>query len=245
VAETIRPRYLTRRVKSFPYARPVLLAENLWEIRGEWSNALGRRMTVVRLRDGDVFVHAAIRLDPHDLGWLHGLGPVRGIIAPNRFHCSDAPWLAQACPQATVYAPGARADLRAGLGTRLYPLEAFPGELAAELECVPMRGTRIGEAAFLHHPSRTLILCDLAMNMEAVFTGWTRLFMRWNRVGGRFGITRLTKLLFASDARALHRSYRELLERDFDRVIVSHGAVLETGGREQLRASVAQTFGAG
>jgi hypothetical protein len=242
MAKRLRSRYLDRVVRTFPYASPVLLAENLWTIRGQWSNALGRRMTVVRLRGGDVFVHAAIRLDPPDLAWLQGLGPLRGIIAPNRFHCSDAPWLAQACPAAIVYAPAARADLRSTLGPRLRDLESFPGEIAAELECVAMRGTRIGEAAFLHHPSRTLILCDLAMNMEDTFTGWTRLFMRWNRVGGRFGISRLTKLLFASDARVLAASYRALLERDFDRVLVSHGAVLETGGREQLRAAVAQTF---
>jgi hypothetical protein len=106
-----------------------------------------------------------------------------------------------------------------------------------------MSGTRVDESAFLHHPSRTLILCDLAMNMEDVFTGIQGAFMRWNKVGGRFGVTRLTKYLFTKDAKALVGSYHRLLERDFDRVIVNHGAVLQSGGKDALRESVAEIFG--
>jgi hypothetical protein len=119
------------------------------------------------------------------------------------------------------------------------------GETAdGELECIPMRGTRVDESAFIHHPSRTLILCDLAMNMEDVFTGLWRPLMRWNNVGGRFGVTRLTKLVFSSDERGLVASYRALLGRDFARIIVNHGAVLETNGKELLARSVQEIFGA-
>jgi hypothetical protein len=105
-----------------------------------------------------------------------------------------------------------------------------------------MRGTRIDESAFVHGPSRTLILCDLAMNMEDVFTGVQRTLMRWNNVGGRFGVTRLTKWVFATDKRALVESYRSLLDRDFDRIVVNHGAVLETGGKDLLAKSVQEIF---
>jgi len=38
-------------------------------------------------------------------------------------------------------------------------------------------------------------------------------------------------------------SYGRLFEQDFDRVIVNHGAVLETDGKALLRASVAEIFG--
>jgi hypothetical protein len=119
----------------------------------------------------------------------------------------------------------------------------FPKHFASELECLPMLGTKIDESAFLHHPSRTLVLCDLAMNMEDVFTGLTGAFMRWNKVGGRFGVTRMTKYLFTKDAKALVGSYHQLFERDFDRVVVNHGAVLESGGKDALRESVAEIFG--
>ena len=232
-------------MKTYSYAKPVRLADNLWELRGTWSNALGRRMTVVRLGNGDVFVHNAMRLEPGELDWLTSLGPLRGIIAPNKFHGSEAPWLAEQFREASLYAPTSKQKQFAALGLNVRDVASdFPSALAGELECLPMAGTRIEEAAFLHHPSRTLILCDLAMNMEDVFRGVQGAFMRWNRVGGRFGVTRLTKLLFTRDARALVGSYQRLLERDFDRVIVNHGAVLPSGGRELLRASVRETFGA-
>jgi hypothetical protein len=231
-------------MKTFSYAKPRQLAPDLWEIRGEWSNAFGRRMTVLRLSSGEVFVHNAIRLEPPELEWLRGLGPVRGIVAPNKFHCSDAPWMAQQFPRAEVFAPAPKLEefRSAGLSPRDVATE-FPRELAPELECVPMRGTRVAESAFVHHPSRTLVLCDLAMNMEDVFTGLQGAFMRWNKVGGRFAVTRLTRYLFTSDKSALLESYERLLEHDFERVVVNHGSVLETGGRALLRASVAETFG--
>ena len=230
-------------MKAHSYAEPRALADNLWEMRGEWSNKLGRRMTVVRLGSGDVYVHNAFRLAPADLAWLQALGPIRGVIAPNKFHCSDAGWLVGECPGAELYAPASKLTHFKTLGLEPKALSAFPAALGSEFECLAMRGTRIDESAFIHHPSRTLILCDLAMNMENVFSGLEGAFMRWNRVGGRFGVTRLTKYLFTKDAKALVASYRTLLERDFDRVVVNHGAVLETGGQEQLRASVSEIFG--
>lgn len=231
-------------MKTYPYAKPNALAENLWEIRGQWSNEFGRRMTVVRTRSGDVLVHNAIRLEPSDLGWLRGLGSVRWIVAPNKFHCSDAGWMAAEFPNVEVFVPASKlAEFQAqGLAAKDVAQE-FPASLAGEIECVPMLGTRVEESAFVHHPSRTLVLCDLAMNMEDVFTGMKGAFMRWNRVGGQFGLTKLTRYVFTRDRKALVASYERLLERDFDRVIVNHGAVLPSGGKELLRASVAEILG--
>jgi hypothetical protein len=227
-----------------PYAKPRQLGTDLWEIRGGWSNAFGRRMTVIRLKSGEVFVHNALELEPAEEAWLRSLGPIRGIIAPNRYHCSDAPWLASRFPDATVYGPASMARaLSAGGAEPRDVARDFPQDVAGELECIPMRGTRVEEAAFLHHPSRTLVLCDLAMNMEDVFTGLQGAFMRWNKVGGRFGVTRLMRYVFTRNRREVLASYQALLERDFDRVVVNHGAVLERGGREALRASVADVFG--
>jgi hypothetical protein len=231
-------------MKTYPYGKPALLAENLWELRGEWSNAFGRRMTVVRYSSGDVFVHNAIRLNPPDLEWLKSLGPVRAIIAPNKFHSSDAPFMSREFPDAALFVPRVMlAEFRAaGLNPRDVAADFQPA-YGGELECIPMRGTRVDESAFIHHPSRTLILCDLAMNMEDVFSGLQRKFMQWNKVGGRFGVTRLTRWMFTSDKRALVASYDRLFEHDFDRVIVNHGAVLDTNGHAMLKASVADIFG--
>jgi hypothetical protein len=231
-------------MKDHPYGKPNLVAENLWEIRGEWSNAFGRRMTVVRTAGGDVIVHNAIRLQPADLAWLRGLGTVRAIVAPNKFHTSDAAWAAAEFPGAELFVPGSKLGEFTSKGVAAQNVaEHFPKHFAGELECIPMLGTRVDESAFIHSPSRTLILCDLAMNMEDVFTGIQGAFMRWNKVGGRFGVSRLARYVFSKDKKAVVSSYHRLFERDFDRVIVNHGAVLESGGKDALRESVAEIFG--
>jgi|GEM_PF-5213146 len=62
-------------------------------------------------------------------------------------------------------------------------------------------------------------------------------------VGGRFGPSRLTRILFTRNREKLVSSYRKLLELDFDRVIVNHGNVLPSGGKELLAESVREIFG--
>jgi len=227
----------------FSYQPPRLLAENLWEIRGEWTNKLGRRMTVIRLSDGRLFLHSAIRLRQEELSWLASLGTPAFIVAPNVFHCSDAAWMCERFPGAELFVPASKLRAFSEKGLRPRDLaSAFP-EIPGELRSIPMLGSRIEETAFVHLPSATLVLCDLAFNMGDVFTGLERMLMRWNKVGGLFGPSRLTRLIFTSNRRLLVESYGKLLAEPFNRVIVSHGEVLESGGRELLRAGVERIFG--
>lgn len=230
--------------KSYPHHPPRELADNLWEVRGEWSNKFGRRMTIIRLTDGRIALHSAIQLQPKEITWLKSLGTVAFVIAPNTFHCSDAGWAAKEFPQAELFAPKEKFSFfqKQSLSPKDVNAE-FP--VLEDLKCIPMRGTRMREAAFVHIPSSTLILCDLAFHMPDVFTGLEKIIMKWNKVGGgRFGPSRLTKLVFASNRAALVQSYNELLAQNFDRVIVNHGEVLESGGREKLKAGIEEIFGA-
>lgn len=228
----------------FEYQSPRKVDDNLWEVRGSWRNKLGRRMTVVRLRDKRLILHSSIRLKPKDMDWLAALGEPAFIIAPNIFHCSDAGWMAEKFPTAEVFVPKKKIPFFKGLGLRPKDLHLeFPTALSSEVKCLPMHGTRIEEAAFLHIPTRTLILCDLAFNMGPVFSGLEKILMNWNRVGGQFGPSRLTKILFATDRNKLIASYQDLLKEDFDRVIVNHGEILDSGGHAQLKEGVQRIFG--
>lgn len=229
---------------SYGYDRPRQVAPDLWEVRGQWSNKFGRRMTVVRLSSGELWLHNAIQLHAPDLHWLGNLGRVAGIVAPNVFHTSDAAWMKTQFPDASLYVPQKKARQFQKLGFAVYDSGADFSKLdLPDLECFAFEGTRIDEVAFLHKPSRTLILCDLAFNMESVFAGLEKWIMDWNKVGGRFGPSRLTRLLFTKDLNRVKASYARVLEWDFDRVIVNHGEILETGGKELLRSSAAEIFG--
>ncbi len=66
----------------------------------------------------------------------------------------------------------------------------------------------------------------------------TRTFMRLNQAWDRFGASRMMRSMIRDKA-ALRASLDRVLEWDFDRVIVTHGEVLESGGRDALRDAFA------
>lgn len=203
---------------------------------------MGRRMTVVRLKDGRLWIHSSIRLQPADLEWLKAQGEAAYVVVPNIFHGSDAPWMLTQFPNAQLFVPAAKHAHFVKQGLKPLSLGQFP-QISGELLNVATHGSRVDESVFLHVPSKTLILCDLAFNMGDVFSGFEKRFMGWNKVGGQFGPSRLTKLVFTKNRRAMVDSYRRILEWDFDRVVVNHGDVLETGGKPLLRAGIERIFG--
>ena len=108
--------------------------------------------------------------------------------------------------------------------------------MRGELAIVPLRGTRIGEVAFVHGPSRTLVLTDAVFNYGGADLSWlARVFMRVNRAYDRFGPSRIFTSFVVSDREAFSASIGALLEHDFDRVIMSHGRMLATGGKAAIR----------
>ena len=201
-------------------------------------------MTIIRLRDGRLILHSSIKLQQKDLDWLTSIGKPAFIIAPNTFHCSDAGWFAERYPDAELLVPKSKISYFQQL--KLNPKDLnldFSAAISNEVKCIPMLGAKIEEAALIHIPSATLILCDLAFNMGNVFSGLEKCIMSWNKVGGQFGPSRLTKFIFTKDKRALIESYKKLLNEKFDRIIVNHGDILESDGKAQLRAGIERIFG--
>jgi len=223
------------------------LAEDLWCIDGEWKgSAFRRRMTILRLTGNRLVVHNPFELKDEDLAKINALGTVKAIIAPNTFHTSDAVWFASHYPKAELFVPEkvqrkfqrrARAE-----GFNVAGLEgAWPEPLSRELLCISVEGTRIHETVLVHSKTRTLIVADLVFNMpENVFQGFERKLMNWNKVVGRFGPSKLFWKLFTSDKKAVARSVGKILEQDFDRVIMNHGNILETGGKKKFREAFSE-----
>lgn len=86
----------------------------------------------------------------------------------------------------------------------------------------------------IHLPSRTLIVADLIFNFPADETGWSRFFHRHIAGFKRYpGMSRILRF-FIKDKAAFRQSIDQLLTKDFDRIIVGHGNVIETGGKELL-----------
>lgn len=223
------------------------LDDDLWVVDhpgfGMAGIPIGTRTTLVRLTDGGVFMHAPGPLTVSLAKQIDEIGPVRFIVAPNAFHHLFVAENARAWQDASVHlAPGLaakRKDLsyNAELGD-----EPAPG-WAADLDQCWMRGSpRVNEVVFLHRSTRTLLLTDLAFNVQHAASLSGRVFFRLTGVYGRFATSRLMRLM-VRDRVAARAAAERILGWDFDRVIVTHGDVLERGGHDALRNALGALVG--
>ena len=215
------------------------LAPGLWVVTSPLrflGLEVGTRMTVLRLGGGELLLHSPIAASPGLRRELDALGRVRFVVAPNRFHHLFAGDYAQAYPESRLFvAPGLERKRRDLVIEAVLGDEA-PAGWADELQQLVFRGFPFAnEVVFFHRSTRTLILSDLAFNIDATSSPATRLFFRMIRAYGRFGPSLMERLAIR-DRTAARESLHRILAWDFDRVIVAHGHVLERGGREALRA---------
>jgi hypothetical protein len=194
---------------------------------------LGCRMTCVRLSTGAVAVHSPIRATPELLASVADLGPVAWLIAPNAFHhLFVQEWRVRFPEATTLVAPRLLTKRRDLVGA--VPLSAPPAAWGRDLEMVAMKGLPLmDEHVFFHRPSATLIVTDLAFR----FGRDSPFFTRWLiRLGGRLGELSPTVVerLLIRDRAAFRESLKRVLEWPFDRVVMSHGQVLDSGGPNAL-----------
>jgi hypothetical protein len=200
---------------------------------------LGTRTTLVRLADGSLFVHSPGPRDEATAREIAALGEVAHVVAPNLLHnlfVKDA--LAQH-PAATLYAPPGFERKLPGLRFEVLS-DAAPRAWAGQIDQVAIQGApRMNEIAFCHRASRTLLLTDLCFNVRRSDSLATRLFLQLNGAYGRFGPSRLARFVVFRDPRAVRASVDRILALDFDRVIVPHGEIVESGGAKALRDAFA------
>jgi hypothetical protein len=192
-------------------------------------------MTVVRLAGERLLLHSPVALDPDLRAQLDALGQVRFAVAPNRVHHLHAGDVARAYPGARLWIGPGLERKRPDLVHEAVLTDDAPEEWRDEVGQVFFRGRPYEyEVTFFHRASRTLILCDLAFNFGPRAATSTRLLMKLIRSYGHLGPSKLDPFLIR-DRRAARESLERILAWDFDRIIVSHGEVLESGGHEILR----------
>jgi Domain of unknown function (DUF4336) len=214
------------------------LAENLWVAdrpQKFYGLPVGSRMTVMRLAGERLLLHSPVALDPELRRELDSLGQVRFALAPNRVHHLNAGEVAKVYPGVKLWvAPGLERK-RPDLVFEAILTDEAPEEWQGEIAQVFFRGRPYeNEVVFFHRPSRTLVMCDLAFNFGPRSPAPTRLLMKLLRSYGQLAPSKLDPLLIR-DRRAARESLERILAWDFDRIIVAHGDVLESGGHETLR----------
>jgi hypothetical protein len=199
------------------------------------------RMTVVRLKNGDLFLHSPIAFQASLAEQLQSMGRIRHLVSPNQFHYAHIGEWSRAFPDAVTWAsPGVRARAQAreinvqfkrDLGTQ--PSDEWQDEI--EQTVVP--GGIFGEILFFHKLSKTIILADTILNLELNklrqpwrFAAW--LTGMYYPKGQLFFGMRLPLLLQRRKTRV---AVEKILSWRPERIILSHGRCFETNGDTVLR----------
>ena len=199
------------------------------------------RMTVVRLQNGDLFLHSPITFQASLAGQLQAMGRIRHLVSPNQFHYAHIGEWSRAFPDAVTWASrGVRARARArGIDVQfMRDLEAQPAdEWRDEIEQAVVPGGIFGEVVFFHKLSKTIILADTILNLELDklrqpwrFAAW--LTGMYYPTGQVFFGMRLPLLLQKKRTRA---AVEKMLSWRPERIIISHGRCFETNAETVLR----------
>lgn len=190
---------------------------------------VGCRMTAIVV-GGGVLLHSPIDAAP---AAVEALGEPRWLLSPNRMHHLHAgPWLARGLEGwAAPGLPEKRPDLSFS-----HVVEAPCAPFGEDVQLIPLRCFSLtNEVVVYHRPSRTLVVTDLVFNFTADAPWLTRAGM-W--CSGAYPGCRASILERVGMDRAVAREeIAGLLALDFDRLIPSHGAIIESGGREALRSA--------
>jgi hypothetical protein len=230
------------------------ITEGLWVAAAPLSYfgmRIGTRMSVVRLGDasgtrppsalavqaGDLWVHSPVPLTAELQAAVDALGTVRHIVAPNLYHHLSAGEWKAAYPAATLHGPARLSHKRKDLPLTAKLEEAAAAPWAAELVPVHIDGCMIDETVFVHRPSRSLISSDLTENFVTHPHWPTRLYLKASGTYGKPGWPAPLRVAYR-DRAAARRSLDGLLGHDFDRIVIAHGDIIESGGR----AALEQTF---
>ncbi len=219
-----------------------VLDDGLWCVDHEFMKGgmqLGLRTTVARLPDGRLWVHSPGPLDQQAIAEIDAVGEVAALVAPNAFHHLFVGPAKEAWPSARIFGPAVLASKKTNFTLDEALTDVAPDLWQGAIEALPMHGLRqLDEWVFYHRASRTLLLTDLAFHICDSPHWFTRFFMTVNGKYNAFGPSRIFRL-FVQDKALLRASLDRLMAWDFDRVTVTHGRVLETGGKEAMQREYA------
>jgi hypothetical protein len=199
------------------------------------------RMTVVRLKNGDLFLHSPIAFDSPLAESIQSLGTVRHLVSPNQFHYAHIGEWSRAFPDAVTWSSPHAPERARARGIEVQFEKELgadaPEEWRDEIDQTAIPGGIFGEIVFFHKESKVVILTDTIINFELdkMSQPWrfaTRLTGMYYPQGGIFFGMRLPLLLQRRKSRA---AVEKLLSWQPEGIILSHGRCFESNGSAILR----------
>jgi Domain of unknown function (DUF4336) len=223
------------------------IAEHLWAAE-QPLRFLGlpifSRMTVMALPNQDLIVISPITPTPELTQALDQIGTVRYIIAPNLYHHLFAQDFANHYPEAEFWAVAGILEKRPDLKPDKLLTEST-GEIGSDVLYLNFPAFRVwdltgnmpfNEYLFLHRPSKTLVITDAAFHFGAESDGVIQLLAKALGMYGKLQPSLLERFALRDQDSAL-ATLQETLTWDFDRVVMAHGSIIHTQGKDRWRAS--------
>lgn len=193
-------------------------------------------MTVIRFASGQLMLHSPCNIKTAIAEEISALGPVAHIVAPGNFHHLYVATAQAAFPEAKTWiCPGVeKRDRELKYDGQLGDIA--PADWVGEIDQVLVRGTRImREVAMFHRVSRTLILVDLIENFTDATPNTGGALKFWFKYVFRIWDNPHPAPEYRmgwSDRKAAATSLRRILTWDFQRIVLSHGDLIDRNARE-------------
>ncbi|API86968.1 DUF4336 domain-containing protein [Francisella uliginis] len=190
------------------------------------------RTTLIKLDDGSVLIHSPCEIDEKLKQEILKLGDVSYIFAPGNFHHLYIDSAQKAFPNAKTY-------ICKGIEKK-QPNLKYDGilteeTLLSEFKQQPILGSKImNEVVLLHKETKTLIVVDIIENIgnktQNIGFGikiWWLIFRMWNKAKPAPEYQ-----LGWKDKKLAAQSLQNILEWDFDKIILAHGNLITQNAKQ-------------
>ena len=221
-----------------PHGELTQIDDNILTVVGDIRMAVGtlpRRMTIVRLPDGNLVIFSAIALRGEEMRRIEEFGTPAFLIVPNEIHRMDAKIWKDRYPNMRVLTPaGARSKVE-----EIVAVDSTSGNFGnAAVVFSAVAGTLEHEAALqITGPhGTTLVLNDLVGNIRDAtgFSGWFLRMMKFAGDKPRIPTPVRWKLV-SSKAQLREQLLEWAAIPGLKRILVSHGAIIDEHPSDVLR----------
>jgi len=215
-------------------------AKDVWIVDGPIVRDMGlfftTRMTIVKLMDGSIWISSPVPVSFGALKEISELGDVRYLVAATPRHVWRLDAWHTLFPDAELWV--SRPTIFT-LQKGPLPISGYLGDKPisaweADFDQLEFKG--LSEVLFFHKKSHTVILDDL-IQRNPILKGKTLTNFIFKLEGAQYpdgGVPLDMKISFLN-RNLVRRSLEKLLSWDFDKLIIAHGACIESNGKEYIK----------
>lgn len=227
------------------------IAENVWIADGEKIDMsfgpikapFPTRMTVIKLKNSDLWIHSPINPTEKLIKQLNSIGKVTHLISPNKLHYAYIAKWQELFPSAVAWASPGVVERASSRGIEInfdrFLEDSPPAEWESEINQLIFTGSKaVEEVVFYHLDSQVLILTDLIENFDlerAPNKYWGYIY-KIAGISAPKGKTPIDfKLTFVGNKNLVREHVEQIIDWHPQTIIISHGDIFTENGVEEIK----------